>query len=144
MDDLRDQLDRLRLHTQADVHRLWELLMGPLGFASVSVWVVPVDEQGATLRHITKVEDDGDQRLPTTKELHALVDVLAELAREDDEVVGYAVLLSRPGRHGLTDTDRRFAADVLAAFRDTGIRCLPVHVADDQAVMAITPDDLAS
>ena len=44
--DIRTQLDDLRIRTQSDLHRLWQLLMQPLGFRATSVWVTLIGADG--------------------------------------------------------------------------------------------------
>ncbi|WP_051706883.1 hypothetical protein [Nocardioides aequoreus] len=144
MDDLNEELERIRLRTQSDVQRLWELLMRPLGFSSTTVWLCAVEEDGRPIPHLSQVGDPGDQRVPSSAQVAAFVDLLRRLSAEADEAIGFAVLLSRPGRSGLSDDDRRFAADLLRDCREAGVTCHPVHVADDVAVRAVTPDDLAA
>lgn len=143
MDDIEQQLADLRLDTQADVQTMWELLMGPLGFASHSIWVCFVDAHGAPLPQLTQF-GDGDGRLPEPHEVRALCDVLAEVAGHLGGVDGVAYLISRPGTWGLTDDDRRVAAQLVAGTRATGLRREPVHVADDREIVAVAPDDLAA
>ncbi|GAB3992133.1 hypothetical protein [Nocardioides marmoraquaticus] len=143
MDDIKDRLDALRLDTQADVQTMWELLMRPLGFASHSIWICLVDDRGAPLPQLTQV-GDGDGRLPRPKEVAALCDMVGGLASHLDGVDGVAFLISRPGASGLTDADRRIAAQLYSGARAAGLRCEPVHVADDREVVAVAPDDLAA
>ncbi len=144
MDELSDELARLRLRTQSDVQRLWELLMRPLGFSSTTVWLCAVDEDGRPIPHLSRIGDPGDRHVPSSEEVAALVDALRHLTGEAGGALGFALLLSRPGRSGLSQEDRRFAADVLGACREAGVVCHPVHVADDVAVMPVAPDDLAA
>lgn len=141
--NLKHQLDDLRLHSQTDVHRLWELLMGPLGFAHVSLWVCLVDDRRAVVPHIIKVSDD-DLHVPGDHEVAALVETLAEVMAGDPHLAGAAFLISRPGVGGITDADRVLATSLLRRCREAGIACEPVHVAHDRAIIAIAPDDLAA
>lgn len=140
--DLIDLTD-LRLDTQADVQHLWERLMGPLGFASHSIWVCFVDDRGAPVPHLTQV-GDGDDVAPRPQEVAALCDALGHLAGELGGISGVAYLISRPGAWGLTEADRVVASQLVAGTRAAGLHCEPVHVADDHEVVAVAPDDLVA
>ena len=55
-----------------------------------------------------------------------------------------AFLITRPGRDGTRAFDRELSSRLLAGSRAAGVPIQPIHVADDVAVRAVTPDDLAA
>ena len=141
-DDLRAELDRLVVHHQRDLQHLWELLMCPLGFARRSLWVTFVDRDGRPLPQLMEVDE-----LPTgdaAAEVGQLFEVLTDAFGDVLDDLALAFLVVRPGRAGLHADDRRLAAALLAGAREAGVRCHPVHVADDARLQPVTPDDLAA
>ena len=141
-DNVNEQLAALRLRTQTDVQRMWELLMQPLGFAALSLWVTFVDHRDAPIPMLLQVTEDDE--VPTIDEVGSLCDVLRHVVDERRDISSVAFLLSRPGRGGLIPSDRQLAHRLIAGAQAVGLPCAPVHVANDVAVLAIAPDDLVA
>lgn len=141
-DDLASDLDALTIRTQGDLQRMWELLMQPLGFRSTSLWVTFIGSDDRPTRFLIEVAESG--HVPEPREVANLYDVLAQVIDEDPDDLSVAFLITRPGRDGTRPFDRALSASLLAGARVSGIPIHPVHVADDVAVRAITPDDLAA
>lgn len=145
LDRTRAELDHLRVTQQRDLHRMWELLMWPLGFTARSLWVTFVDTDGRPLQALVEIGElddlggDPGAEPDVAPLFHVLDQVLG-----DGPAVSVAFLVVRPGRAGLQAEDRRLAAALLAGARRAGIHCHPVHVADDVRLAAVTPDDLAA
>lgn len=143
MDDFTpSELDQLRIGSQRDLQRMWELLMQPLGFRSTSLWVTFIGSDHRPTRFLIEVAES--EHLPGPREVANLYDVLRQVVDEDSDELTVAFLISRPGRDGTRDFDRELSARLLAGSRAAGIPIHPIHVADDVAVRAITPDDLAA
>jgi len=70
--------------------------------------------------------------------------VLQQVVDEAPDELSVAFLISRPGRDGTRTFDRELSARLVAGSRVAGLAIHPIHVADDVAVRAITPDDLAA
>lgn len=121
---------------QADLHRLWRVLMGELGFARRRLWVLLVCADGRPVPHLIRVDEIPE--LPGGR-----LDGLLEMCQQLDDECGVAVLLSRPGRDGVSAADRAWAGALLDAARATGVSCWPLHVANDVAVRVVAPDGLA-
>ncbi|HET8603481.1 MAG TPA: hypothetical protein VFM09_06095 [Marmoricola sp.] len=132
----REEVHELPIRSQADLARLWQALMGEVGFGSRMLWLVLVCDDGRPLPHVVQFEAVPD--LPGDE----LVQLL-EMCRQVDDECGVALLLSRPGRDGLSTSDKAWATALLAAARATGVSCWPLHVANDSAVRVVAPDDLA-
>jgi len=133
----RDEIPDLSIRSQADLDRLWRALMGELGFTRRRLWVLLVCDDGRPIPHLVQVDEVPP--LPGDTLVHLL-----EMCRHVDDECGVAVLLSRPGRDGLTPADRAWGAALLAAARRTGVSCWPLHVANDVAIRVVAPDDLAA
>lgn len=128
------------IRTQQDLHRLWRLLMGPLGFGGRSLWVLPLDPDGRATPTLLQIED-----LPPLPDLAIrdnLKRFLQHLVQEGDGSVAF--LLSRPGRGGITAGDRRWAHVLGEVVRSAGLPSWPVHRADDLELVVVAPDDLAA
>jgi hypothetical protein len=127
------------VRTHADLHRLWRALMGPLGFGGRSLWVLILEPDGRPTGHLLQIEE-----LPAAPDPHMLDDLTRFVSIAVAEVgpCQVAFLLSRPGRDGLTDGDREWAACVQEAVRTEGLPVWPMHRANDSELVVVAPDDL--
>ena len=141
-DDDRAELEQLQISTQADLHRMWELLMQPLGWRARSLWVTFIGSDRRPTRMLLEVAECPS--VPTEPEVASLYDVLGQIMRQDGSAASAAFLVARPGRDPLTDDDRLFGRRLLAGARRSGVGVEPVHVATDVAIWTVTPDDLAA
>jgi hypothetical protein len=129
------------VHTQADLHRHWRALMGPLGFGSSRLFVVFVSLEGRVHPRIMDIEELPD--LPDPELVGTLMAVLASLLDAVHPAgTRVAVLYARPGRRGPSRADRAWASAVLEAGRRRGVPLWPVHLANDEELLVATPDDL--
>jgi hypothetical protein len=143
MDDhTSTELGRLKIRNQGDVQRMWELLMQPLGFRATSVWVTFIGADDRPTRFLIQITES--DQLPEPQEVANLFDVLEQVAAEEGEGTSVAFLVSRPGRDGVNAFDRDLASRLMTGARASGVACHPIHVANDVAVWAVTPDDLAA
>ncbi|WP_051275984.1 hypothetical protein [Marmoricola sp. URHB0036] len=143
MDDhTSSELDRLTIRTQHDLQHMWELLMHPLGFRSTSLWVTFIGSDDRPTRFLIEVSES--DHVPDPREVANLYDVLQQVIDQDPDDLTVAFLISHPGRDGTRAFDRELSARLLAGARTAGVPLRPIHVADDVAVRAITPDDLAA
>ena len=138
----RHELDHLRIRTQRDLQRLWELLMQPLGFRSTSLWVTLIGEDRRPTRFLIEVA--GAEDVPGRDEVAHLYDVLEQVLREEGAGTTAALLITRPGRDGPSSVDRLFGRRLLEGARASGVPLEPLHVATDVAVLPLAPDDLAA
>ena len=135
-------LDELSIRSPADLQRMWELLMQPLGFRSTSLWVTFVGSDDRPTRFLIEVAES--EHLPEPREVANLYDVLQQVIAQDPDDLTVAFLITRPGRDGTRAFDRELSTRLLAGSRAAGVAIHPIHVADDVGVRAITPDDLAA
>lgn len=131
------------LRTQAELHHQWRAMMGPLGFGGHRLWVLflgPDDRPTTLLLQIDDVLD-----APREGETDSLLRLCREVRRAHEHEHGLgrvAVLLSRPGGRGLLEGDRRWGRELLASARRFDVPLAPVHLANDEAVVPLTGDDL--
>lgn len=122
---------------QPSLERTWRALMGRLGFGRPQLYVALL-EAGVVL-HLVHVEEVPGE--PTPLDVRQVVRtfraVHADLPGAD---VSLAFLYCRPGSSVLTPADRRWARGLWSVCRRQG---WPVHVASDDDVRVVTPDDLA-
>jgi hypothetical protein len=129
------------LRTQADLHRQWRMLMGPLGFSRRSLWLHLLDGESRSTPAILQIEDM--PRLPRCRDVDGLVGLCRQLV---DGTPGATVvfLLTRPGRTGITVEERSWARALHDVVRRAGLPGWPVHWANDVELGVCSPDDLAA
>ena len=128
------------IRNQQDLHEHWRALMGPLGFAQATLWLqfVTIDDRVDGL--ITRIDDLPSR--PDVRLLENLLTICGEVL--DNEVPGgrVAFLYSRPGPRRVTDDDRAWARGLRTAARKAGVPCAPIHLANDEQLQVLAPDDL--
>ena len=143
MDDhTPSELDQLAIRSQSDLQRMWELVMQPLGFRSTSLWVTFIGSDDRPTRFLIEIAET--DHVPDAREVANLYDVLRQLIDEDSDDLTVAFLITRPGRDGINAFDRQLSHRLVTGSRAAGLPIHPIHVADDVAVRAVTPDDLAA
>jgi hypothetical protein len=140
--DTRTELDRLKISTQSDLHRMWELLMQPLGFRSTSVWVTLIGADDRPERLLIEIAES--ELLPETDQVRALFEALRQVISEEGDEISVAFLITRPGRDGISSFDRELTRLLMDGALFAGVACHPVHVANDVSIRAVAPDDLAA
>jgi hypothetical protein len=143
MDDhTPSELDSLTISSQTDLQRMWELLMQPLGFRATSLWVTFIGSDDRPTRLLIEITESAE--LPSMPEVANLFDVLHQVIDDDPDDLTVAFLITRPGSDGTSAFDRQLSTRLLGGARSAGIWLRPIHVANDVAVRAVTPDDLAA
>ncbi len=140
--ETRTELDHLKISTQRDLHRLWELLMQPLGFRSTSVWVTLVGADDRPERFLIEIAQS--ELLPEADQVRSLFEALQQIIAEEGADLGVAFLITRPGRGGVSGFDRALTRVLTTGARAAGVACHPVHVANDVTIRVVAPDDLAA
>jgi hypothetical protein len=130
------------IRTQLDLHTHWRALMGPLGFSKRTLWLMFVGPDGRVdvpLTQIDLVPAQPEQRL-----LDQLLGTCAQILEHDlPNGTTVAFLRSRPGAGPVVDEDVAWATGLRDAARKAGVPCRPVHVANDEQVAVVAPDDRA-
>lgn len=128
------------VRTQKDLHHLWRILMGPLGFGGRSLWVHLLDADGRSTPVILQIEDL--PRCPDRQMRDRLRQFLRHLAEDDGGSIAF--LLTRPGRAGIEVGERQWANTLSDVAQWSRLQSWPVHRANDEELVVVTPDDLAA
>ena len=143
MDNTRsDELLHLRIETQRDVCRLWQLLMRPLGFSHGSLWVLCIARDGRPVPGIAEIADADD--VPSVEQVDNLYATFSPAFADVGDGSRLAFLISRPGAATIRSDDARFARVLVDGARRNGVRIEMVHLATDTAIVPLTPDDLVA
>jgi hypothetical protein len=133
---VRQELIERPVRTDADLFRLWQELMGPGGFAQRSLWLLFLQPDGYPAKVIVPIDDIAEEPDPV------IIRNLALIASEPDVEIGSVpMLISRPGRAGMTAADRRWAAALRADAPPEFLRW-PMHLATRDRIQVFAPDDL--
>jgi hypothetical protein len=127
------------LRTQADLHRQWRAMMGPLGFSARRLWLLFLEPDDRPTELLMQIDDIADS--PRPGETDSLLRLCAEVRREHD-LGRVAVLISRPGDRSVRASDRRWGRALLESGHHVGVPLAPIHLATDDAVVPLTGDDL--
>lgn len=143
--DLTDDLDdsgayRPTITSQADLERLWRVLMRPLGFTETSLWAMLVDADGRPVPTLTEITELAD--LPDPGETFSMAAFLGDLLAEHVPGGRVALLRTRPGRGRARPEDLAWAAALHAAFAAAGVPAHVVHLATDDQVLPMPLDAL--
>jgi hypothetical protein len=129
------------IRTQLDLHTHWCALMGPLGFTKRTLWLMFVGPDGRVDGPLTQI--DLVPARPAQRMLDQLLRTCAEILERDlPPGTTMAFLRSRPGSGQVGDEDVVWAAGLLEAADAVGVRCLPVHMANDERVAVVPVDRL--
>src|SRR3954452_12714282 len=126
------------LRTPTELLAMWEGLMGAGGFSVRSVWLVFFDDQFRMQPVIVPIDDLPAE--PDPQLIENLVGVVRGLV-DNEAASTVALLISRDGPTGMTESDRRWARAFRAAF-DSAIAPWPLHLATRDQVRIFAPDDL--
>jgi hypothetical protein len=127
------------LRTQADLHRQWRAMMGPLGFSGRRLWLLFLEPDDRPTELLMQIDDVPDS--PRPGEADSLLRLCQQVRREHD-LGRVAALLSRPGEGSVRASDRRWGRALLDSARRFDVPLAPVHLANDDAVVPLTGDDL--
>ena len=128
------------IHNERDLHERWRALMGELGFSGRTLWVAFVLPDAMMFPQIVQVVDT--PTYPLEADLEGLMNLCSHASETLDDDLKVAILLSRPGSAEVTDSDRAWANGIAACAARHAIRAYPMHLATDQAVRVLAPDDL--
>ncbi len=143
--DLTDDLDdtgafRPTITTQADLERLWRVLMRPLGFTETSLWAMLVDADGRPVPTLTEITELAD--LPDPGETRSMAAFLGDLLAEHGPGGRVRSSATRPGRGRARPEDLAWAAALHAALDAAGVPAHVVHLATDDQVLPMPLDAL--
>ena len=129
------------VRNQADLHRHWRALMGQLGFSQPRLYLQLFTADGACTPVVLDIVDLPD--LPD----QGMADALMRFCSQAIDAVGepgtrVGILYARPGNHSGRAVDRTWARHLTEAGRRHGVPLFPVHVANDEELVVIPPDEL--
>ena len=138
--DPLDPSELVVVDDQVRLLRTWRHLLERERLDRPSLWLMLIDEHDHPMPGL--VEFEGCPEQPVAGTLDSLVVMLRTLL--DDLAPGgrVAVARSRPGTHPVDATDRRWAAEINAAFRRGGVPSDLVHLATPDRIVPLPLDDL--
>jgi hypothetical protein len=124
------------IRSAADLGERWRALVGPLGFGERLLQFVFVGPDRRMVKVLSefRVTATPDPRLITN-----LMEILRKLLATSEPGSTVALLLTRPGRGGITETDRQWSTLLTATAADLGVPIEPVFRADDEHVVLVEP-----
>ncbi len=128
---MTSDLNDMEIHTQADLERMWQLIMGTPPPGLRSLWMVLIDDEARPRPVVVPIDDL--PRAPGAL-VEALAGGLAGLRKFGEPVL----LLSRPGPTVVTENDREWGRALASLTR------WPVHLYTRAGVRVLAPDDLAA
>ncbi len=128
------------IRTQHQLYLTWRALMGPLGFSERLLWFGLVDEGGYLTPVLSQIADI--PAYPDAEQLMRLMEMFSEVLRHQAPGGSVALLLSRPGRAPMTDSDRAWGRALTSAADKAGLAMRPVHLANDEELRVFADDDL--
>jgi hypothetical protein len=115
--------------------------MQPLGFSRPGLWLLLIGADDRPLPQITEVAEIPE--LPDPETASGLAHVLSDVMHGVDPDGRWAFLRSRPGRGGVDESDRAWAAGLYEMCREHGIAHDVVHLATDADVLPIPLDEVS-
>ena len=124
------------VHSPADMRQRWRALMGPLGFGEKLLWVGFVGPDRRMVKAISQIPlvPRANSRIVDLA-MSGIRDVLADF-REGTTI---ALLMTRPGRGGISDADRRWSELLIEAAARFGVPLEPIFRANDDALVQLAP-----
>lgn len=125
------------IHTDDDLFRLWQQLMGEGGFGRRSLWLVFLELDRCPAKVIVPIDDVPE--LPDQESVDRVV-WLADQICERQGLATAPMCLSRPGSSRMTGSDREWAKAVRGAAGER--HPWPLHLATKDHLQVFAPDDL--
>lgn len=115
--------------------------MGPLGFSERLLWMQFLEPDGRMTPVLSQITD-----LPRVPDVELVDNLIMICGRLCDDMAGgsVAMLLSRPGPAGITAEERQWARRLTEAAAASDVALWPVHVANDQELVVVPPDELVA
>ncbi len=142
----RRRLGGTPVRSQAELAELWRELLGPLGFAEHTIWVMFIGADDRPLPQLTQIEEAvaPPDRQGVESFAAFLGHMACELGASPRPGLRVALLRSRPGGGSADADDRAWASRLLAACRMAAVPAEVVHLATEDVLMPLPWDELAS
>jgi hypothetical protein len=124
------------VHSAADLRQRWRALMGPLGFGERLLWIGFVGRDRRLYKTMTQIP------LPPRPRRDYVDDVLVRLhwiLYEFEPGTNAALLLTRPGGGGISQTDQQWAALLMEAGAERDVQLEPIFRANDESLVQVQP-----
>jgi hypothetical protein len=110
--------------------------MGPLGFGQRLLWIGFLGDDRCLLKTMTQMPIDA---LPVPRLVSDLMSSLHFVVDGMFWDISIALLLTGPGRGGVTPADRQWAQSLTDAAVEFEVPLLPIFRANDEAILQVDP-----
>jgi hypothetical protein len=125
------------IHSAADMGQRWRAVMGRLGFSERLLWIGFVGPDRRMVKALSQVPLGPRPKRPIiASTMAALVEVLDGL--KDGTTV--ALLLTRPGKGPVSDSDRRWSTLLTEVAAEFCVPIEPVFRANDESLVQVEPE----
>ncbi|WP_319444922.1 MULTISPECIES: hypothetical protein [unclassified Mycobacterium] len=119
----------------ADLHQRWRALMGQLGFGERLLRFAFVGPDRRLVKVLSEVPIGV---VPDPKLIETLMLALCTLLDDLEAGSTVALLLTRPGRGGVSEADRRWGVALTRTANSLDVPLEPIFRANDEAVVALS------
>jgi hypothetical protein len=124
------------VHSAADLRQRWRALMGPLGFGERLLRFGFMSPNRCLIKFLGEVELGS---APKRSAIENVMSALRELLPDMEPDTTVALLLTRPGRGGISDLDRHWATLITDLAAEFGVPLEPIFRANDESLVQIEP-----
>jgi hypothetical protein len=110
--------------------------MGPLGFGQRLLWIAFLGDDRRLMKTMTQMPIDA---LPEPRLIRDLVSRLRVVVDGMLSEIEIALLLTGPGRGGVSPADRQWAKSLTDAAVEFEVPLLPIFRANDDAILQVNP-----
>src|SRR5687768_5588402 len=121
-------------HSAADMCRRWQALMGPLGFGERLLRFAFMGPDRCLVKFLGGVEIGPSPKRP---DIENLMVAMRELLRDMAPNTTIALLLTRPGRGGISRLDRQWSTLLTEIAEAIGVPIDPIFRANDDALVQV-------
>ena len=125
-----------------DLCLCWRALMGPLGFSRPRLWIAFLEPDNMMTAQLTQIEDI--PRTADSRMCGSLLEMCRHVVGRNGAGGSVAMLLTRPGRKPMDDSDRSWARCLTSAGDHLSVSMWPVHFANDVELRVFAPHDLVA
>jgi hypothetical protein len=122
------------IHSPSDLRQRWRALMGELGFGERLLRFAFVGPDRRLLKVLSEMPIG---RNPDSVLVDNLLTVLREVVGNHGPGSTVALLITRPGRGGISKTDERWAIALEDAAACQGVPIEPIYRANDEAIVLL-------
>jgi hypothetical protein len=122
------------VHSPADMRQRWRALMGPLGFGEKLLWVGFVGPDRRKVKAISQVPL-GPR--PKPRLVDSVMSGIADALADFKEGTTIALLLTRPGRGGISQADRQWSELLAETAERFGVSLEAIFRANDEALVLV-------